>query len=136
VDAAITHNLPVENVTITYYAVGARLELGWFREQIKLHPVANHWDSLARAAIRDDLDRQQRNLTIAIMLMQPEVVDVEAQIDAWMAQHKIMIDRWQHMIAELKSLTKREFTMYSVALRELMELSYLSDIEIQHKKIA
>ncbi|MBS0289484.1 MAG: NAD-glutamate dehydrogenase [Proteobacteria bacterium] len=136
VDAAISHNLPVENVTITYYAVGARLELGWFREQIKLHPVANHWDSLARAAIRDDLDRQQRNLTVAIMLMQPEVVDVEAQIDAWMAQHKVMIDRWHHMIAELKSLTKREFTMYSVALRELMELSYLSGVEVQQKKIA
>ncbi len=140
VDAAITHNMPVENVTITYYAVGARLELGWFREQIKQHPVANHWDSLARAAIRDDLDRQQRNLTVAIMLMQPETADVEAQIDAWMAQHKVMIERWQHMIAELKTLTKREFTMYSVALRELMELANMSSVEMsqlqQPKKIA
>jgi glutamate dehydrogenase len=134
VDAAITHSLPVENVTITYYAVGARLELGWFREQIKRHPVANHWDSLARAAIRDDLDRQQRNLTVAIMLMQPDVADVEAQIDAWMAQHKVMIDRWQHMINELKTLTKREFTMYSVALRELMELANTSGIELQKQK--
>ncbi len=134
VDAAISHNIPVENVTITYYAVGARLELGWFREQIKLHPVANHWDSLARAAIRDDLDRQQRNLTVAIMMMQPDVHDVEAQIDAWMAQHKVMLDRWRHMIAELKTLTKREFTMYSVALRELMELANTSIDEIQSNK--
>lgn len=138
VDAAITHNLPVENVTIIYYAVGARLELGWFREQIKLHPVANHWDSLARAAFRDDLDRHQRNLTVAIMSMQQDVTDVEAQIDAWMAQHKIMIDRWKHMIAELKSLTKREFTMYSVALRELMELANAETLECMQaqKKIA
>lgn len=136
VDAAITHNLPVENVTITYYAIGARLELGWFREQIKLHPVANHWDSLARAAIRDDLDRQQRNLTIAVMLMQKDVADVEAQIDAWMAQHKVMIDRWRHMIAELKTLTKREFTMYSVALRELMELANISIAEQFPKRVA
>jgi glutamate dehydrogenase len=134
VDAAISHHLPVENVTITYYAVGARLELGWFREQIKLHPVSNHWDSLARAAIRDDLDRQQRNLTVAIMLMQPDVADVEAQIDAWMARHKVMLDRWRHMIAELKTLSKREFTMYSVALRELMELAHISSVEISHQK--
>ncbi len=136
VDAAITHNLPVENVTITYYAVGARLELGWFREQIKQHPVSNHWDSLARAAIRDDLDRQQRNLTVAIMVMQPEVTDVEAQIDAWMSKHSAMIERWQNMIAELKTLTKREFTMYSVALRELMEIANMSAVEIQQRKIA
>lgn len=134
VDAAIMHNLSVENVTITYYAIGARLELGWFREQIKLHPVANHWDSLARAAIRDDLDRQQRNLTVAVMLMQQDVTDIEAQIDAWMAQHKVMIDRWKHMINELKSITKREFTMYSVALRELMELATISNVEYQQQK--
>jgi len=130
VDAAITYNLSVEAVTVTYYAVGARLELGWFREQIKQHPVANHWDSLARAAIRDDLDRQQRNLTVAIMQNQPDVTDIEIKVDTWMAQHKIMIDRWNHMIAELKSLTKREFTMYSVALRELMELANISNLDL------
>jgi glutamate dehydrogenase len=134
VDAASLHQLPVENVTITYYAVGSRLELGWFREQIKLHPVANHWDSLARAAIRDDLDRQQRNLTVAVMMMQQDVDDVEAQIDAWMAQHKVPIERWKHMIADLKSMPKREFTMYSVALRELMELANISSSEIIQKR--
>lgn len=134
VDAAITHDLSVEQVTITYYAVGARLELGWFREQIKLHPVTNHWDSLTRAAIRDDIDKQQRNLTVAIMLMQKDVTDIEAQIDAWMSHHKGMIERWKHMIGELKALNKREFTMYSVALRELMELANVSFAECQQQK--
>ncbi|MFI4937601.1 MAG: NAD-glutamate dehydrogenase [Candidatus Berkiellales bacterium] len=136
VDAATSHNLPVESVTITYYAVGARLELGWFREQIKLHPVTNHWDSLARAAIRDDLDRQQRDLTVAVMLSQQDITDVEAQIDQWMEQYKGMIDRWKHMIADLKTMTKREFTMYSVALRELMELAHTSSMDAAEKKVA
>lgn len=134
IDAATTYNLPVEAVTVTYYAIGARLELGWFREQIKLHPVTNHWDSLARAAIRDDLDRQQRNLTVAVMLMQQDVTDLDAQIDAWMAQYKLMIDRWKQMITDLKTVPKREFTMYSVALRELMELSNLTSVECTQKK--
>ncbi len=136
VDAAIKHDLSVEDVTITYYAVGARLELGWFREQIKLHPVLNHWDSLARAALRDDLDRQQRNLTVAVMLMQQDVSDIEAQIDAWMVQYKVMIDRWMHMVADLKTVPKREFTMYSVALRELMELAQISLVESKQKRSA
>lgn len=135
VDAAATLNLPIEKVTVTYYAIGMKLELGWFREQIKLHPVANHWDSLARAAIRDDLDRQQRNLTIAVMMMQDDVTDdVEVQIDAWMSHHKVMIDRWKHMIADLRALSKREFTMYSVALRELMELANVSMHEVQQRE--
>lgn len=136
VDAAITYNLPVEAVTITYYALGTKLELGWFREQIKSHPVVNHWDSLARAAIRDDLDRQQRNLTVAVMLTQKGQPNVEAQIEAWMIANQEMIDRWQHMIGDLRSITKREFTMYSVALRELMELAYLSSRELQLKRSA
>jgi glutamate dehydrogenase len=134
VDAAITHDLPVEQVTITYYAVGARLELGWFREQVKQHPVTNHWDSLTRAAIRDDIDKQQRNLTVAIMLTQRNINDVEAQIDAWMEQHKLMIERWKQMIAEVKSINKREFTMYTVALRELMELANVSFAACQQQK--
>lgn len=134
IDAATSYNLPVEAVTVTYYAIGTKLELGWFREQIKLHPVANHWDSLARAAIRDDLDRQQRNLTVAVMLMQQDVTDLDAQIDAWMAQYKLLVDRWKQMIADLKTLPKREFTMYSVALRELMELSNISNSECVQKK--
>lgn len=136
VDAATMYNLPVEAVTITYYAIGSRLELGWFREQIKLHPVSNHWDSLARAAFRDDLDRQQRNLTIAVMMMQDNVTDIEAQIDAWMSLNKVKIDRWKHMIADLRSIGKREFTMYSVALRELMELANVNVRETQQKRSA
>lgn len=136
VDAATTNNLPVDAVTITYYAIGAKLELGWFREQIKNHPVANHWDSLARAAIRDDLDRQQRNLTVAVMMMQSDISNIEAQIDAWMAQHKEMLERWKHMITDLKSISKREFTMYSVALRELMEIANVSLREYNAKRVA
>lgn len=134
VDAAAAHNLPVADVTVVYYAIGSKLELGWFREQIKLHPVADHWDSLARAAIRDDLDRQQRNLTVAIMKTQTESKGIEEQIEAWMLQYKPMIDRWQHMISDLKTAPKKEFTMYSVALRELTELSFVSASENQVKK--
>jgi len=138
VDAACVNGLSVEKVTITYYAIGARLELGWFREQVKLHPVTSHWDALARAAIRDDLDHQQRELTVAVMLMNKEEPDVEKQIDVWMAHHSNAIGRWRHMIADLKSMPKLEFIMYSVALRELIELASISKREImpQYQKIS
>lgn len=133
VDAATTYRLPVESVTMMYYAIGEKLDLEWFRDQIKLHPVANHWDSLARAAFRDDLDRQQRDLTVAVMLTQQEV-DVEAQIDTWISLNKVLIERWKHMVTDLRSIAKREFTMYSVALRELTELANMGMREIQQKR--
>jgi glutamate dehydrogenase len=136
VDAATYYDLPIDSVIGAYYAVGACLELGWFREQIKLHPVTSNWDALARAAIRDDLDRQQRNLTVAIMLMKSDEVEIEAQIEAWLAQHKIFVGRWRRMITDLKALKTKDFTMYSVALRELMELANISLMESERKRVA
>tara|TARA_R110002110_G_scaffold195770_1_gene405441 strand:- start:44928 stop:49820 length:4893 start_codon:yes stop_codon:yes gene_type:complete len=131
VDASMLYKLPVESVISTYYAIGGRLELEWFREQVKRHAVANHWDALARAAIRDDLDRQQRIITVAIMLMPSDIDEVEAKIDAWLTHHKIFVERWRHMISDLKALTMKDFTMFSVALRELMELAHISTLEFQ-----
>lgn len=134
VDASILHDLPIESVISTYYAIGRQLELEWFREQVKRHPVTTHWDALARAAIRDDLDRQQRVITIAIMLMPSDVDEVDAKIEAWLARHDIFVDRWRHMISDLKALKNKDFTMFSVALRELMELAHIGTLEFQHKR--
>ncbi|MGL5390690.1 MAG: NAD-glutamate dehydrogenase domain-containing protein, partial [Shewanella sp.] len=47
-------------VAETYFKLGARIELHWFLEQISAQPVANHWQALARAAFREELDWQQR----------------------------------------------------------------------------
>ncbi len=135
VDASMMYKLPVELVISTYYAIGGRLELEWFREQVKRHSVTNHWDALARAAIRDDLDRQQRIITVAIMLMPSDIDEVDAKIDAWLAHHKIFVERWRHMIADLKALNNKDFTMFSVALRELMELAHMSTLEFQQCSI-
>ncbi|MGL4219863.1 MAG: NAD-glutamate dehydrogenase, partial [Shewanella sp.] len=50
-------------VAETYFKLGARVELHWFLEQISAQPVTNHWQALARAAFREELDWQQRALT-------------------------------------------------------------------------
>lgn len=133
VEAATTYNMPVEKVIAAYYAVGARLELGWFREQIKEHSVTNHWEALARAAFRDDLDRQQRSLTISLLLMEGDATDVDARLDAWMDKHKVLVERWKFMINDLKATTNPEFIMYSVALRELLDLAQVSTIEAEKR---
>lgn len=129
VEAATQYNMSIEKVTSAYYAVGSRLELGWFRQQIKQHTVKNHWEALARAAFRDDLDRQQRSLTISLLLMDGEASDIDARLDAWMDKHKILVERWKYMVSDLKASLSPEFIMYSVALRELLDLAQASIVE-------
>ena len=117
----------LETVARCYYAIGDKLDLFWFRQQIKKHKVSNNWEALARAAFRDDLDRQQHNITIALLRNAGSAdfiaEDVHTWLDPWLTNNIILIQRWQQVIAELKTSVTSEFTMFAVALRELFELS-------------
>lgn len=127
VEAALLHKFPVEQVAAVYFAIGSRLDLDWFREIIKKHSISNHWEALARATFRDDLDRQQRNLTIGILKINSEKFkDVESLIDHWLKRHILFVERWEYFVTELKNTPDADFTMFSVALRELLDMSQIS----------
>ena len=128
VEATLDNNLPIHRFVEVYFDIGARLNLGWFREEIKNHPVASHWDALARAAFRDSLDTKQRDLCVYVLkcAAESEESGVEKCIDNWFKLHETEILRWDNMILELRSAPKRDYTMYSVALSELMDLGNVS----------
>lgn len=133
VEAANTQNYDVSLVAAIYYAVGNILELGWFRELIKKQAITSHWEALARATFRDDLDRQQRNITVGILHMNGiHQHDVSRLIDQWAKKNKPLVDCWKYFIAELKNVPEPNFTMFSVALRELLDMSQM----IKHKRRA
>jgi len=44
-------------------------------------------------------------------------------VEAWEQKHQHMIERWSAMLAELKSVREPEYAMFSVALRELLDLA-------------
>jgi glutamate dehydrogenase len=122
VDAAITNKVSSIQVARLYFIVGAYLHLNWFREQIQLQQIRDHWDALARGAFIDDVDRQQRDITIAILFSNSESDEDEQQkVSSWLAKNTELLARWQHLIEELKS-TSLEFTKFAVALRELLNL--------------
>ena len=112
----------------TYFKLGARMGLHWFLDQITLQPVANHWQALARASYREELDWQQRSLAAVVMnSCDKEVCDVDGIIDTWMQENEVLLSRWQMMLAEFKTTKVHDFAKFSVALRELMLLSHNCD---------
>ena len=78
---------------------------------------------MAREAFREDLDWQQRSLTVGVLKMKSAPADVEKRLDVWVDYHKELVDRWAEMLTELKTTPETEFSMYSVALRELLDLA-------------
>lgn len=114
---------PVDVVARLYFQLGSQFELHWFLEQINLQNVSNHWQALARASYREELDWQQRALTTVLLNNAPESKDADNILAAWVEQNKDKLDRWYHMMTEFKTSDNHEFAKFSVALRELMLLS-------------
>ncbi len=123
IDAAKQASIPLESFAKIYFELGAELELGWFRDLITNHPVEDHWEALARAALRDDLDMQQRNICTGILIASQTAHNQGEKITAWLTMHKSLIERWQHMLADLRSTSGVAYTMFAVAVRELMDIA-------------
>ncbi len=119
----------IQVVSSTYFKLGARLGLHWFLDQITNQPVANHWQALARASYREELDWQQRSLS-AVVLQRGEIEstdEVDNLIETWMDDNATILVRWQQMLSEFKTSQSHDFAKFSVALRELMLLSHNCD---------
>ncbi len=124
VDAEKT-SLPM--VAEIYFKLGDKLDLHWFLEQIIQQPVANHWQALARASYREELDWQQRSLAAVIVRSCGSACVADDIINSWITEHDALLERWRSMLAEFKTTKNHEFAKFSVALRELMLLSHHCD---------
>jgi glutamate dehydrogenase len=113
----------VETVAAVYFALGARLDLHWLRDQIAQLPASTHWQALAQGALRDDLYTEQRELTAQIL--RPGAPDRSADelIDAWLDANRAAVDRYLALFDDLKEVDAVDIAMVSVALRELRNLS-------------
>ena len=118
---------PVERVAEAYFCVGETLSLNWFLDQINNLEVNSHWQALAREAFRDDMDWQLRSLTVSV-LNSEETTDMpmDELMNQWKTAHPNLVSRWQRMLDELRASERVEYAMYSVALRELLDLAQAS----------
>ncbi|MCG8668947.1 MAG: NAD-glutamate dehydrogenase [Pseudomonadales bacterium] len=123
VQAAEITQKPVQEVATTYFEVGNRLDLYWFTQEINDLNIENHWQALAREAYRDDLEWQQRTLAVGVLQMQMDAINLEERIETWAKKHEELISRWRSMVGEFRATDTKEFSMYGVALRELMDIA-------------
>lgn len=115
---------PLLNVAKVYFTIGERLALDKFYGQIANLPISSHWQALARESLRDDLEAQQRQITLNVMAMaQGRSQEVDSLIAAWVHENKTLVERWFRVVREVATASEPEFTMYTVALRELVDLT-------------
>ena len=117
----------VDLVADVYFKLGARLDLHWFLDQITKQPVANHWQALARASFREELDWQQRSISAVILRSDLNSKDVDLMLNDWFVNNEQPLERWYHILDDFRIGQTHEFAKFSVALRELMLLSLNCD---------
>ncbi|MCP5334277.1 MAG: NAD-glutamate dehydrogenase [Oceanospirillaceae bacterium] len=125
IEAAENTKQPLADVAQCYFRIGCELDLEWFQEQLHKLVVQNHWQALARETYRDDLDWQQRTITESVLLSFSGA-DMEQRIAQWLEKNDVMIKRWRRTVEELRESVGGDFAMYSVALRELLDLAQAS----------
>lgn len=123
IEAAHELNTTIERVAEFYFALGDYLDLNWIRAEVIVHPTENHWESLSREALRDDIDWQQRQLTVGIVQSQQQDISVKVALDQWACKYKDLIDRWCYILADLRASNALNYTMFFVAIRELLDLT-------------
>lgn len=126
VEAAQDISAPVEKVAELFFNLAQKLELDWFAKQITNLKIENNWQAMARESYRDDLEWQIRMLTVGAMRHICEKGDIDACIERWMAQQSQLVERWRAMLTQLHASDSHEFAMYSVAIRELLDLAQSS----------
>ncbi len=124
VDVAKAAKRDVCFVASLYFALGARLELQWLREQISALKARDHWHTRAKWALRNDLHNQQRNLTAEVLRTGGHGAGAKAMVQAWVADNQQAIDRFMELIAEMKAADSIEFPMLAVALSGAHGLLY------------
>jgi glutamate dehydrogenase len=128
-DISAADNRPIELVADLYFKLGVRLDLHWFLDQITSQPVLNHWQALARASFREELDWQQRSLTQVVLRCDCDVKkqEIDVLLDNWIETNAQPLERWNQILADFRIGQTHEFAKFSVALRELMLLSLNCD---------
>ena len=133
VEVASQTGQPVERVASVYFELGERLEFLWMREQIAALPRGNRWQSLARAALRDDLYGQQCALAADVMSQSmadsPEAGAgatngdsgplASAVVESWIHGRQLVVERCRQVMSDLRAHGRPDFTMLSVAMREI-----------------
>lgn len=123
IEAAQKNNLPLTSVSELYFMINDRFEFTWLRAQIAKQTIETLWDTLGRVALLDDLDVQQRRLTVAILQC---VVNKQGSnsvcLEQWENDNPLFLCRWKRLLADLRGTSELKLMMFSVVVRELVSM--------------
>ena len=127
-DAARDTGTDIDTTAGLFFKLREKLGLHWFIQQVNGLEVTNHWQGLAREALMDDMDWQQKALLVHIMHCEApegENQDVKMCLVNWFDESSPMVQRWLTLLNEVRNTDNPELAMFTVAMRELSNLAHV-----------
>ena len=116
---------PVAEVAALYFALDGVLQLGTVREKVVALPRTDRWQTLARAALRDDLNAAQAALT-AHVLASTGPGEPDKRIAAWTELNAAAVGRAEQVLDDIVAGEVYDVATLSVALRQIRGLTQTS----------
>ena len=106
-----------------HFAVGETLGLPVLVSRILALPRTDRWQTMARAALRDDLHAVHAQITGQVLDQSGPGVAADTMVTAWAEADRVAVDRAAETLAEICSDEEADLARLSVALRVVRSLS-------------
>ena len=123
IQAAEQTECTLEHVTQMFYAVSEHMQLTEFYDHLGQQKIENHWQSLVRDGIRDELAVLHRTLVVNILRLETEQQEINGRLLYWSERHSIKVEQWYAVLAEIKGATSTDLAIYTVAMRKLADIT-------------
>ena len=134
VDVSNRTGTSVEKTAGVFFNLISHLDLHRFRQGVSRLDVVNIWHSRVRDVFRDDVDRQLRILTKAVLQFDGDMSEkVEDKVNRWLEAQSKQLARWHEIQQALRELDEDQvdIPMYTVAIRELVEFGRSTNTDFE-----
>jgi glutamate dehydrogenase len=105
-----------------HFALGDRLRLSSLVDRILALPRDDRWQTMARAALRDDLHTVHSALTAEVLDSTSEDQSVDDRITDWEKHNEVVVRRARETLGEICSDENADLARMSVGLRVVRTL--------------
>jgi glutamate dehydrogenase len=117
VEISVSTGTDLIEVARVHFKLGEHLALGQLLERIVALPRNDRWQTMARAALRDDLHAVQTALTAQIIQNTEDGMDTKARVKAWAARDSVVVSRARETLGEIVDSDTFDLARLSVGLR-------------------
>ena len=120
-DLAAQYKRDVIETARVYSAFNENLGLFWLHVGAEDLEVQGRWEAAARSNLRDEFYRIRRELAEQLLKKRSKK-PLPDLVEMWLQHRSKQVDRFKHMIEDMRLHGQRDFASLSVAARELHEL--------------